>query len=245
RPEPGRKTVLFGGGRLAADLSLPQLDARWAATSAANSPAGEPGPGASHVRAELWSQATTAVARAADAVRACSPTDPEQAGDIAAAAGGVLTAAARLVDGPDGGPMTTAARLYDRAARKTYRRTPSPSDPGRALRGAALQLARADRRPGKQEAAHVAVLLSQITRLTLAVSRLREAQGLAAQATAARSAALQLRAATSVPLPEPVAATARESITRHPTPLSAPPALPPPLRGGGYGRPVRPPRAGP
>lgn len=62
-----------------------------------------------------------------------------------------------------------------------------------ALRAAALQIARAGRRPGRPEAARIALLIAQIGRLSVSVGRLREAQGRAAQAAAARRAALNVR----------------------------------------------------
>jgi hypothetical protein len=42
RREEGRDTIMFGGGRLAADLSLPKLTARWAAAGAAGPVAAGP-----------------------------------------------------------------------------------------------------------------------------------------------------------------------------------------------------------
>lgn len=56
------------------------------------------------------------------------------------------------------------------------------------LRTAALQLARGSR-PGRTEAAQIALLVALIGSLSLSVSRLREAQGRTAQAAAARRAA--------------------------------------------------------
>ncbi len=56
------------------------------------------------------------------------------------------------------------------------------------LRTAALQLARSGK-SGRNETAQIALLVAQIGSLSLSVSRLREAQGRAAQAAAARRAA--------------------------------------------------------
>lgn len=191
RAEPGREPVLFGGGRLTADLSLPKLQARWGSGGERPEPlAGE------DAREQLWHQATTAASEAAEAVRAHHTGDPAAAGDAAAAAAEVLAAAGRLIEGSAGGPLTEAARDYDRAARERYGRLPDATATRSLLRAAAFQLAHAGRRPGRSEAAHIALLITQVTRLALAVSRLREAQGRPAQAGAARHAALKMHTAT-------------------------------------------------
>jgi hypothetical protein len=189
RAEPGKDTVFYGGGKLAADLSLPKLQARWAAAGGGQptAPVGD--------RAALWSQATQAAASAAEQVRQHSSSavtgDLAGAGDAAAAAAEVLSAASRLIEGDDGGPLTRAARDYDRAAREVRGRLPEPTVAGSLLRTAALQMARGTR-SHKSEAAQVLMLVAQIGRLSQSVAALREAQGRSAQAAAARRAALQV-----------------------------------------------------
>jgi len=91
--------------------------------------------------------------------------------------------------------LTAAARDYDRAARERYGQLPPVTAAGGLLRAAALQLARAGRRPGRAEAAHVALLITQVSRRSLAVARLREAQGRTEQAAAARRATRTMRTA--------------------------------------------------
>lgn len=109
------------------------------------------------------------------------------AGDAAAAAAEVLTAASRLIEGETGGPLTRAAREYDRSARETRARVPASTSSGAALRAAALQLARGSpARPS--EAALVLMLIAQIGSLAHAVAALREEQGRFVQASAARRA---------------------------------------------------------
>ncbi len=195
RREPGKDTVFYGGGKLAADLSLPKLQARWAAAGGGSAPAGA-GPSAPiGDRAALWSQATQAAAQAAEQVRQHSSStasaDLVSAGDAAAAAAEVLTAASRLIEGDDGGPLTRAARDYDRAAREVRGRLPEPTVAGTLLRTAALQMARGTR-SHRSEAAQILMLVAQIGRLSQSVAALREAQGRSAQAAAARRAALQV-----------------------------------------------------
>ena len=194
RREAAAEPVLFGGGKLAPDLSLPKLQSRWAGAGGPVAPSG--GPSAPlEDRAQLWTQATEAAAGAAEKVRVHAATsDPggmAGAGDAAAAAAEVLTAASRLIEGDRGGPLTQAARDYDRAAREVRGRMPQPTLTGTMLRTAALQMARSTR-SGRSEAAQIALLVAQIGSLSLSVSQLREAQGRPAQAAAARRAAGQV-----------------------------------------------------
>ena len=239
RLEPGHETVLFGGGKLAADLSLPRLKARWEAAG--------PGPAGAVIvdaqdRRALWGQATHAAGHAAEIVRAQSAGDPDSAGDAALAAAEVLSAASRLVEGEQGGPLGNAARDYDRAARDTFGRTPAGTEAGLLLRAAALAMARASgNSPQSREAAHVALLVAQITTLSLAVARLRQAQGRTAQAQAARRAASELGAATAQ-------WTERADIfvsSRQPMPPAQtnapPPSQPPAARPAAVGRAPAPP----
>jgi hypothetical protein len=113
------------------------------------------------------------------------------AGDAAAAAAEVLTAASRLIEGDEGGPLTQAGRDYDRAAREVRGRFSQPTLAGTMLRTAALQMARSTRST-RSEAAQIALLVAQIGSLSLSVSQLREAQGRPAQAAAARRATGQV-----------------------------------------------------
>jgi len=197
RREQVGETVLFGGGKLAADLSLPKLVARWDATGgggeAAVPVAAVVEPAA---RAALWEQASGAAAQAAEEVRLVIDTATRGAavdsGDAAAAAAEVLAGVSRLIEGDADGPLTQAARDYDRAARESRGRPVTGTAGGSALRAAALQLAQVGRRPGRSEAAQVALLVAQIGRLSVSIARLREAQDRQAQAAAARRAAVAI-----------------------------------------------------
>ena len=113
-------------------------------------------------------------------------------GDVAAAVAEVLAGASRLIEGDTGGPLTQAARDYDRAARESRGRPVTGTAGGSSLRAAALQMAQGGRRPGRSEAAQVALLVAQVGRLSVSIARLREAQGRQAQAAAARRAALKM-----------------------------------------------------
>jgi hypothetical protein len=125
---PGHTTatgdpIWYGGGRLAPDLTLPRLRARWA-----DAPPEEAAPSnAARLAAigmpppDLYQSAADAVRRAAAAMRA----DPATASAIAEAAADVLTATAQAWEGRRGGPLTDAAELFDRAARELRARRPT------------------------------------------------------------------------------------------------------------------------
>ena len=72
-----------------------------------------------------------------------------------------------------GGALTQAARDYDRAVRERRGRPVPGSAGGSALRAAALRMAQGGRRPGRSEAAQVALLVAQIGRLSVSIARLR------------------------------------------------------------------------
>ena len=194
RRETGTQPILYGGGKLAPDRTLPKLQARWAAAGGPGALAGAPS-APEQDRAQLWKQATEAAAHAAEQVRQHAGSSDvnamASAGDAAAAAAELLTAASWLTEGNSGGPLTQAARDYDRAAREARGRLPQPTLPGTMLRTAALRLARSGK-AGRNEAAQIALLVAQIGSLSLSVSRLRAAQGRPAQAAAARQAAGQV-----------------------------------------------------
>ncbi len=216
----GGAPIYFGGGKLAADLTLPKLARRWetavpagnATTAGDATGAGQPDRAASEStqgaaaarpgedrhrltgeeRARIWEQATAAAARATEQVQAAAGADPQGAGDAAWAASDFLASAARVVEGRRGGPLTAAAATYDRAARELWGRLPAPSQAGQGLRAASVLLASA-RFVGRGENTQLLALLAQLAALSDAVPRLRETQDRAAQAAAARSAAEQLR----------------------------------------------------
>jgi len=108
---------------------------------------------------------------------------------------GAFDQPARLVAG-DGraGPLEQAARDLDRAAREQWGRVPAPSQAGQGLR-AASGLLLAARFVQSPEASLLLALLAQVAALADSVTRMREAQGRAVQAAAARRAGEALQAA--------------------------------------------------
>lgn len=213
--------VWFGGGKLAPDLTLPRLQHRWdgpaaaagarvgPAASAAPRAAGSAGrePGGRQVRTDrfgltemerlrIWKHATLAAGRASEHIAACIDSDPAGAADAAWAASDFLAAAGRVVEGRKGGPLTEAAQTFDQAARELHGKMPAPTAAGTGLRAAGRLLLSAQvAQPS--ETRQLLALMAQLSALTDAVTRLREAQDRAGQARAARHAAERLRALTA------------------------------------------------
>ena len=178
--------VWFGGGKLAADLTLPKLRSRWQATG--------PRPGdrfTAAERAAIWEHAARTAAGAAEQIRNVTATDPAVAADAAWAAADTLHAAAAALGSR---VLRQAADSYDRAARAPYGRIPAPGQPGNNLRRAARLLSTVTSVVPDAPLAEM-TLLMRFARLAEAIAELREAQRLAAQAAAARRAAEHLRAA--------------------------------------------------
>jgi len=199
----GIEPVWFGGGKLAPNLTLPQLKARWcrepaearraATTTRARTAGLELDPSE---RQALWDAAGQAIGRAEEQLRTAASGDPAaraMAEAAAVAASEVLAAVGRLTERSGAGPLHRAAEVYDRAARGLHRRPPIPTGPARRTRRAAgglrgMQFVRtADTRQLLQT-------LDQLSRLSHTLAGLREQQGRAAQAAAARRAAELLTA---------------------------------------------------
>ncbi|MGH3681790.1 MAG: relaxase/mobilization nuclease domain-containing protein, partial [Natronosporangium sp.] len=119
---PAGETIYYGGGKLAADLSLPKLRARWS-----DPPSAEPAPPLTHSfspaqriaalsfpPAGVYTRAERITREAAAALRAT--IDPAGAAGTARAAADLLTAAAYQWEGNRGGPLSEAAEVFDRAA---------------------------------------------------------------------------------------------------------------------------------
>ena len=178
--------VWFGGGKLAADLSLPKLRCRWNATASAASDrftAAE--------RSAIWEHAARTAAGSAEQIRHLTLTDPAAAADAAWAAADTLHAAASALGSR---VLRQAADSFDRAARAPFGRIPVPAQPGNNLRRAARLLSQVPV-TGSAASADLTTLLVRFGRLIEAIAELRETQRQAAQAAAARRAAEHLYAA--------------------------------------------------
>jgi len=247
----GAEPVWFGGGKLAPDLTLPQLKARWcregtdarqAATTARARTAGlELDPSE---RQALWEAAGQAIGRAEEQLQAAASGDPTaraMAEAAAVASSEVLAAVGRLTERSGAGPLHRAAEVYDRAARVLRRRPPIPTGPARRTRRAAGGL----RGMGFVRTADTRQLLQtldQLSRLSHTLAGLREQQGRTAQATAARQAAELLTAEQTRRSHAAYAGvrglTATPEMTRTTGSLPAQGPFPPPF--GWPGRPAEP-----
>jgi len=182
--------VLYSGGRLGPDLTLPRLRQRWSDGSCTGI-----GP-ADRVTAL---QAATHEANAARlSLRHLGHVGTEHVASRAAeegllaATGDALVAAALSLEGPLRGPLTQAAARFERAG-QIPRRTLHASVAGHALSRAARDLARAGvARPGAERQAALD-MVHALVRLTEAVARLHQLRNRphAAQAAALSASALQ------------------------------------------------------
>jgi hypothetical protein len=183
----GGDPVWFGGGKLAADLTLPRLRRRWEparVTSAAQFTPQE--------RTDIWEHAVRTAASAAAQIRGDDMASPAAAADAAWAAADVLNVAAAALGSR---VLRRAADSYDRAARAPYGKVPRPTPAGNSLRQTARMLAAAAAAGGDDTTRAVVALIHQLVTLAEAVADLRQARGHVAQAAAARRAAGQLRVA--------------------------------------------------
>ena len=194
--------VWFSGGKLAADLTWPALEQRWAASALtplqpAPDERAEPltvGPPVDVQRHLACDVARRAASAGQAAVLRLTAEDAMASSDIGLATGDLLMAAARMAEGRRGGPLTGAAEAYGRAGREPWGRPGRTSAPGTALRSAARLLARTGRL-GRSHAEDFGDLLSAAAGLVDAIAVLRAAQGRSVQAAAARDSAAVLHQA--------------------------------------------------
>jgi hypothetical protein len=180
--------VWFGGGKLAADLTLPKLRQRW-----------EPAPFADPSRAPSrspgymadWDDAACATAGATQYVRDAGAGIGVD--DTASAVAGILRVAAAVLRS---GPLLLAADTYDRAARSPHGMIPRRTRAGDDMRRVARLLA-SGAATGIGPEGRTVMLIARLAALLEAVAELREAQRRSAQAAAARRAAEQLHEAIS------------------------------------------------
>jgi len=202
----GIEPVWFGGGKLAPDLTFPQLQARWCREPADPTDLGRAGTGGRPVRGgldldpaerqALWEAAGQALGRAEEQLRAAAGGDPTaraMAEAAAVAASEVLSAVGRLTERSGAGPLHQAAVAYDRAARGLRRKLPVPTGPARRTRRAAGGL-RGMHFVRTADTRQLLQLVDQLSRLSLTLAALREQQDRTAQAAAARRAAELLTA---------------------------------------------------
>jgi hypothetical protein len=213
--------VWFGGGKLAADLTLPKLRRRWA--DAQDSSPADHDRLTPAERAGIWDHAARTAGDAAGQIHQLAASDPAAAADAAWAAGDTLHAAAAALGSR---VIRQAAAAYDRAARAPYGRIPRCTPAGTGLRRAARLLSTAAYASHDQTLAQAA-LIARLAALADAVAELRQAQQHAAQAAGARAAAERLYAAAAhggsqlfadrTPSPAPTALASQDFPTRPQT----------------------------
>jgi len=232
--------VWYGGGKLAADLSLPKLRRRW------------PRPGrddrfTAAERSAAWEHVAQVTDHASAHIRSLlAGDDPDAAADAAWATSDTLHAAAAALGSRI---LRQAADAYDRAARAPYGRTPAPTPAGDGLRRAARLLS-AYGYITSDPSFRPLVLIIRLAVLAAAVADLRQSQQHAAQAAGALRAAQQLRSARGI-YAAPAAAgqrPARSAATLadagFPVPPGPVPATPPPPQPPPRPRPPSPPGPG-
>jgi hypothetical protein len=189
--------VWYGGGRLAADLTLPRLRKRWVSGSG-KAPTAKTSPPArvsGDTRRRILGEAVAEFGRAHEELRrAVADGSTSAAAATATAAADAATVMARVVEGRWNGPLSQAAEQFDRAARGQYARIPShPHGPAEALRASARLLAAVRRLHPDDDALQAAELISRLASLAHTVALLRRHERRGHQATAARRAAIELR----------------------------------------------------
>jgi hypothetical protein len=204
--------VWFGGGKLAADLTLPKLRERWLAMGPASTRRVRPGARLSaEERRHVWNgQAILPPEPPARSGRAPSPIRqrlPMRPGPHLTPC---MSPRTSWVAGRSGRQQTaTPARL----AAATVA-SPGLHQPGNRLRATARLLAFVAT-VGEQDQAAVMMLVAELAELAVAVAELRDIQRHAAQASAARTAAERLRAATCAGPSQVRPANARPAVRPH------------------------------
>jgi hypothetical protein len=173
--------VWFGGGKLAADLTMPRLRRHWMSVEERIT---------RNERIAAWEIAARAARDASAQIRSFAATRPAEAADAAWAASDTLHAVAAAVGSR---VLRRAADSYDRAARVSYGRIPRPTPAGDSLRRTARLLSTGVGDDDRTTA--LVILMARLASLTEAVAELRLAQQHAAQAAGARRAAEHLHAA--------------------------------------------------
>ena len=190
-PGPDGAPAWYGGGRLAAGLTLPRLREHWRRGRSSS---------AEHLgtfrftvpeRDAIYAHASRQAAAAAEHIRRCAHGDPAAAADAAWAAADTLHVAARALRSRE---LRCAADAYDRAARAPHGRLPRHSRDGDQLRRTARLIALTGHATGASTLTAIA-LVANLIALATAVAELRRAQQHAAQSAAAHAAARHLHAA--------------------------------------------------
>jgi hypothetical protein len=190
RPEKGQPVVWHGGGRLARDLTLPELRKSWpdspeSATAAvaewqatAKNPwqykPAAPGREEAEMRPEMFDMYTEDMSRLHDYIARLDPNDHASWAHVAKDTAGAYAAWSRRLE-PTPGPLADASRTLARASQiRAYESRPRPPQMPSMTGTTALILAQAKK--GKNAAAE-ALLLRQLAQTTQSVFRAVNAAG--------------------------------------------------------------------
>jgi hypothetical protein len=161
----------YGGGRLAAGLTLPRLRRSWKRDRAETDPRAGSFRLTGPEREQFYLHAAQQATAAAEQIRRSAGTDPAAAADTAWAAAAAFHTA-RAIGNP---ALRDVADAYDRAARMAYGKIPPRTAEGDRMRAAARLLAVAGAAGGGSSPG-AAQLTVGLLRLATAVGELREAQ---------------------------------------------------------------------
>ncbi len=187
-------TVFYGGGRLAPDLTLPQLRSRWTATPLATAAGNAALVATGTLPPDVARRAAETVRDAREGMRAAA-SSPAVASAIAYAAADLLTATARAWEGRAGGPLSEAAEWFDRAAQDLRGRAPARRvSQARQLWTMARLIAVIGAVSRDRDTVAALRLVFNLAALAESLADLRDAQDHLHQARAARHAAEHLRA---------------------------------------------------
>ena len=124
----------YGGGRLAAGLTLPRLRRNWDRDLTDTDPRAGSFRLTGPEREQFYLHAAQQANAAAEQIRRSAGTDPDAAADTAWAAAATFHATARAIGNP---ALRDVADAYDRAARVAYGKIPPRTAEGDGLRAAA------------------------------------------------------------------------------------------------------------
>ena len=189
--------VWFGGGQLAPDLTLPKLRQRWAAPDGTLRTENPRVRVSAAARVDALRQAARALNDAAVDIGRLGTADPQAAKAAVQSTADVLATVAHAVEGRGGGVLTDAAELMDKAAREPGGWVARATDRSHQLRSMARLIHLMGRISGDEDTYALLALLLDVARFGDTLASLREAQHRLHQATAARKAAVLLRAAVA------------------------------------------------
>lgn len=192
RPAAGEKTIWYGGGRLARDLTLPRLREGWPDSpesaqgavdewrATAKNPSGyrpvAPGREESTPAPELWQQYSDEIGALRKQLRDVPVTDRATWAHVARETSGVFAAWSQRVETTPGPLAQTSRELARTAHLRAYESRPKPVQLGSGA-NAAMILMQAAAVAGGQETMAQAIMLRQLGRVSVAILDMHTALG--------------------------------------------------------------------